>query len=811
MVLSEDRLEGLRRLRRLTNYVAAAQIYLRENFLLAEALRPEHVKPRLLGHWGTSPGINLMHAGLNRLIVDTDASVLLVTGVGHGAPANLANQWVDGTLVEIYPELARDRDGLAHLVRTFSWPGGFPSHLSPVHPGVIHEGGELGYALAKSFGAAFDNPDLIVACIVGDGEFETGPTATAWHSTKFLNPATDGAVLPFLHRNGYKIANPSVPGTMSDEELRKLFEGYGWRPRFVGGDDLDASLADALDWAHAEIRTIQSDARTGHPPARPPWPVLVVTSPKGWTGIKELDGLPIEGTWRAHQVPAADCATNPEHLAAVETWLRSYAVDELLDADGAPAADILALCPRGDRRMGWNPHALGGNLRVPLRLPPLEDAAITLRGRGINAASALEVTGRYLADIVGKNAEARNFRIVCPDELESNKLGAVLDVTTRAYEWPLRPVDIGHGRAGRVLEMLSEHNCQGWLEGYILTGRHGLFPSYEAFVEIVTGMANQLAKFLKVARELSWRPPVSSFNYLLTSEGWRQEHNGYSHQGPGFINAMLNKKASVSRVYLPADANTLLAVMERCLTSTNSINLIVASKQPLLQWLTIDEARRHCAAGASEWEWAGTAGRDEPDVVFVAAGAIPTIETLAAVHLLRQDLPDLKTRVVNVVDLLSLEHPDDHPHGLSAEEFTGLFTEERPVVFFFHGYPSAIHELVHHRPAPSRFHVGGYIEEGTTEPPFQLLIDNGVCRYDLAIRALPRFPGMPASAAGSSRSTRSEPTGPVPTSVSTAPIRPRSLTGVGRTGSYERPDRQPGLEQRQARRRRRPRPRGGRG
>lgn len=740
-VPTHEGIDRLRRFRRLTNYLAAAQIYLRDNVLLHEPLRPEHIKPRLLGHWGTSPGINLIHAGLNRLIVDTDALILLVTGVGHGAPANLANQWVDGTLAEVYPELSRDRDGLARLVRRFSWPGGFPSHLTPEHPGVIHEGGELGYALAKSFGAAFDNPDLIVSCIVGDGEFETGPTATAWHSTKFLNPATDGAVLPFLHRNGYKIANPSVPGTMDTTELRKLFEGYGWRPRFVEGDDLDESLAEALDWAHAEIRTIQNDARRGRPPAKPAWPVMVVTSLKGWTGIRELDGLQIEGTWRAHQVPAADCATNPEHLAAVEAWLRSYAVDQLLDDAGRPEPAVLALCPEGDRRMGCNPHALGGNLRVPLRLPDLDDVAVELHGHGSVAASALGTTGDYLARVVADNAAARNFRIACPDELESNKLGAVLEVTNRAYEWPVRPVDVGHAREGRVLEMLSEHNCQGWLEGYVLTGRHALFPSYEAFVEIITGMANQLAKFLKVAREVPWRPPVSSFNYLLTSEGWRQEHNGYSHQGPGFINAMLNKKASVSRVYLPPDANTLLAVMERCLTSTNSINLIVASKQPLLQWLTIQEARKHCTAGASTWPWAGTAGDDEPDVILASAGAIPTVETLAAAQLLRRDLPALKTRVVNVVDLLALQDPDDHPHGLSSDEFIGLFTTDRPVVFFFHGYPSAVHELVHHRPAPSRFHVGGYIEEGTTEPPFQLLIDNEVSRYHLAIRAIQRSPG----------------------------------------------------------------------
>lgn len=736
---------GLARFRRLTNYLAAAQLYLRDNVLCTEPLRPEHLKPRLLGHWGTCPGINLIHAGLNRLIVERDLSVLLVTGVGHGAPANLANQWVDGTLAEVYPELARNHDGLARLVRGFSWPGGFPSHLSPEHPGVIHEGGELGYALAKAFGAAFDNPDLVVACIVGDGEFETGPTATAWHSTKFLDPVHDGAVLPLLHRNGYKIANPTIPGTMSTEELSHLFRGYGWRPRFVEADDpdaeLDAELAAALDWAHDEIRTIQEEARRGRRPERPAWPVLVVTSPKGWTGPAEVDGVPVAGTWRSHQVPAPDCATNPGHLAVVEAWLRSYRVHELLDPHGAPAADLQALCPTGDRRMGLNPHALGGARRRPLALPDPEEHGLVLRGRGLVRASALETAGRYLAGVVERNAEARNFRIACPDELESNRLGAVLEVTTRAYVWPLRDVDVGHGPDGRVLEILSEHTCQGWLEGYVLTGRHGLFPSYEAFAEIVTGMTNQLAKFLKVAREVPWRPPVSSFNYLLTSEGWRQEHNGYSHQGPGFINTVCNKKATISRIYLPPDANTLLAVLERCLTSTNSINLVVATKQPLWQWLTVGEARAHCAAGAGEWRWAGTAGDDEPDVVLAAAGAIPTQEILAAAQLLRDDMPSLRTRVVNVVDLLALQHPDDHAHGLSEEEFAALFGEDHPVIFFFHGYPSVIHELVHHRPSPGRFHVAGYIEEGTTEPPFQLLIDNLASRYHLAIRAVQRSRG----------------------------------------------------------------------
>ena len=736
----------LARYRRLTNYVAAAQIYLRDNVLLEEPLRPEHIKPRLLGHWGTSPGINLMYAGLNRAIIAHDVSVLLVTGVGHGAPANLANSWIEGSLEEIYPELTRDFAGLRNLVRAFSWPGGFPSHLTPLHPGVIHEGGELGYTLATSFGAAFDNPGLVVACIVGDGEFETGPTATAWHSTKFLNPVTDGAVLPMLHRNGYKIANPTIPGTMDEKELTHLFQGYGWWPQFVGGEDFDAedadqgldeSLAVALDAALERIREIQDAARAGKPPARPAWPVLVVTTPKGMSGIAELDGLQITGTWRSHQVPASDCRENPAHLAAVEAWLRSYAVEELFEGD-RPVDAVLRCCPGGDRRMGMNPHALGGAQRVPLRLPSLEDHAVGVPSRACEPASAMEVLGGYLARVIDANAAEQNFRIVCPDELESNKLGAVLDVTTRAYEWPLRPVDIDHGREGRVLEVLSEHNCEGWLQGYVLTGRHGVFPSYEAFLEIVTSMVNQYAKFLKVARELPWRPPVSSINFLLTSEGWRQEHNGFSHQGPGFISSLLNKKATVSRVYLPPDANTLLAVMERCLTSTNSINAIVASKQPVVQFLELEEARRHCAAGVSIWDWAGHDDGGEPDVVLASAGTIPTVETVAAAQLLRHDLPELRVRVVNVVDLLGLQHPDDHAHGLSTAEFDRIFTADRPVVFFFHGYPTAIHDLVHHRPNPGRFHVGGYVEEGTTEPPFALLVDNHVSRYDLAMHAIRR-------------------------------------------------------------------------
>lgn len=733
--------------RRAANYLSAAQIYLRDNCLLEEPLRPEHLKPRLLGHWGTCPGLNLMYAGLNRLVLDRDAEVLLVTGPGHGAPAGLANLWLEGSLGEVHSDLTHDRAGLFRLVRSFSWPGGFASHLTPELPGQIHEGGELGYALATAFGAAFDNPELTVACIVGDGEAETGPTATAWHSTKFLDPVGDGAVLPMLHLNGYKIASPTIYGTMDDTELRRLFEGFGWRPRIVAAeedlDELDARLADAIDWAHDEIRDLQEGARSsGRRPVRPAWPMLVVRSPKGWTGIDELDGRPIEGSFRSHQVPAIDAAENPAHLARLEEWLRSYRPEELFDEHGRPVPEVLALVPPGDRRIGMNPHGNGGRLRVRLELPRLADHEVDVPSPGGVTLSALEAAGRYLADVVEAGANRRRFLVACPDELESNKLGALLHVTGRRYLWPHSSDDSTLTPDGRVLEVLSEHQCQGWLQGYLLTGRHGVFPCYEAFVEIVDGMANQYAKFLKVARELPWRAPVSSFNYLLTSDGWRQEHNGYSHQGPGFINSMLNKKASVTRIYLPPDANCLLATLERCLTSTDSMNLVVCSKQPLPQWLSMPEARAHCAAGASTWTWASPRDDGDPDVVLAGAGTIPMIEVLAAAHLLREDLPDLRVRVVNVTDLLSLESPADHPHGLSDEEFRTLFTPDRPVIFFFHGYPSAIHQLVHHRPEPERFHVRGYIEEGTTTTPFDLLVANEASRYHLAVAALQRARGM---------------------------------------------------------------------
>jgi xylulose-5-phosphate/fructose-6-phosphate phosphoketolase len=732
--------EGHALYRRATNYIAAAMIYLQDNHMLEEPLAPEHIKPRLLGHWGTVPGINLIYAGLNRLILDTDASVLLVTGPGHGAPANLANLWIDGCLEDIRPELARDRDGLGRLVRSFSWPGGFPSHLAPIVPGTIHEGGELGYALATAFGAALDNPDLLVACIVGDGEAETGPTAGAWHSNKFLDPAGSGAVLPILHVNGYKIANPTIYGTMSDEELTKLFEGFGWHPMIVQGEDLDAALASALDNAYSEIRELQSAARDGQRPDRPRWPMLVLRSPKGWTGIRELDGIQIEGTSKSHQVPAMQAKTNPEHLRALEQWLRSYRPEELFDERGGPAEAVLAMCPTGDKRMGANPHVNGGRIRVPLKLPELSEHAVEVSAPGAGTDSALMSLGKYLAGVFSMNHDASNFRIVCPDEVASNRLGAVFEVENHAYEWPTdREISPDYVPDGRIMEVLSEHNCQGWLQGYVLSGRHGVFPCYEAFIPIVDGMVNQYGKFLKMSREeAKWREPVSSLNYLLTSVGWRQDHNGYSHQMPGFINSMLNRREDTARVYLPPDTNTLLATMAQCLESTGQINLVIASKHPMATWLPIADAIEHVRQGASRWEWASSDHDAEPDVVLACCGSISTIELLATTALLREEVPDLRVRFVNVTNLFSLALPDAHPDGMTADRFREVFTDDKPVIFNFHGYPSAVHQLIHRRPRQERFHVRGYVEEGTTTTPFDLLAMNGVDRFQLAIDALSR-------------------------------------------------------------------------
>ncbi|WP_447976940.1 phosphoketolase family protein [Candidatus Nitrospira bockiana] len=729
-------LEAMERYRRAVNYLAAAQIYLRANPLLEAPLEPAHIKDRLLGHWGTAPGINLIYLHLNRLILRTGAGILLITGPGHGAAANLANMYLEGTLTEFFPALTQDREGLERFVTWFSWPDAFPSHLSPMYPGVIHEGGELGYALATAFGAAFDNPDLIVACIVGDGEAETGPTAGAWHSNKFLNPHTDGAVLPLLHLNSFKIANPTIFGSMNDGELTNLFEGYGYGVRIVSfSEHIDEDMDAAMQWAYEEIRGLQRSARAGSPPARPRWPMLIVRTPKGWTGPGRLDGTRIEGTFHSHQVPAKDAKENPAHLNVVEEWLRSYRPWELFDRDGRPAEDIRALCPAGEQRMAMNPHALGGRMRRPLRLPDVADHAVEVTARGRPLVGNVGQLGRYLRDVVRLNEAARNFRIVCPDELESNRLGAVLEATDRQYVWPLPDGTEQTSRDGRVLEVLSEHNCQGWLQGYLLTGRHGVFPCYEAFLHIVDGMMNQYAKFLKSSLEVSWRLPISSLNYLLTSEAWRQEHNGYSHQGPGFINNLLTKKGHIYRIYLPPDANSLLVTMEHCFQVTNFINLVIAGKQPMPQWLTLDEAREHCRVGASIWRWASTHDGEDPEILFACSGDNLTLEVLAAASILREEAPEWRVRVVNVTDLLVLGIPQKYPHGLEEGRFQRLFPLDCPVVYNFHGYTAAIKQLLWERPHNERFDLNGYREEGTTTTPFDMQVRNRTSRYHLVIQA----------------------------------------------------------------------------
>lgn len=736
-------LEAVARYRRVTNYLAAAQIYLKDNVLLEQPLKPEHIKDRLLGHWGTSPGINLIYAHLNHLIMRYDIDMFLVTGPGHGAPANLANLYLEGTLQQFYPELTLDGAGLHQFVKRFSWPGGFPSHLYPGVPGTIHEGGELGYALATAFGAAMDNPDLIVACIVGDGEAETGPTATAWHSYKFLDSAESGAVLPILHLNGYKISNPTITGTMSDDELQHLFTGYGYQPCIVQGDDLDAALYTALDWAYHEIRHIQQAARSGQPIEKPCWPMLILRSPKGWTGIKEIHGEPIEGSFRSHQVPANDLKTNPEDLQLVETWLRSYHIEELFDQQGSPNAEILEQCPKGERRIGCNPHTFGGSIHRDLDLPALlefdvpvdQTASGASSRRGANNVSNVEQVAKYLKTVVERNPHT--FRIFSPDELESNKLGAVLEVTKRDYQWPIHPHDgpvSSHN--GRVIEILSEHTIQAWLQGYLLTGRHGLFPSYEAFLNIVVSMMDQYAKFLKMSQELPWRLPVASLNYLETSTLWRQEHNGFSHQSPGFINAVLNKKSQVARIYLPPDANCLISTVDHCLRSKGYVNLVIANKQPMPQWLSMSDAIAHCRAGASVWQWASTDDGVNPDVVLVGIGDNPTLEVMAAAQILRTEMPELRVRVVNVTDLLVLPQESRHPHGLDNEMFAALFTADRPVIINFHGYPSAVKQLLFGRPNLERFRINGYQEEGTTTTPFDMNVRNVTSRYHLIMQAI---------------------------------------------------------------------------
>ena len=734
--LSRDEAIAIDRYRRTTNYLAAGQIYLCGNPLLEEPLKTEHIKDRLLGHWGTAPGINLIYQHLNGLIRRTDSQILLITGPGHGAAANLANMYLEGTLTEYFPELTMDRSGLKRLMTWFSWPDRFPSHLSPLYPGVIHEGGELGYALSTAFGAALDNPDLLVACIVGDGEAETGPTAGAWHSNKYLNPATDGAVLPILHLNEFKIANPTIFGSMNDAELRALFVGYGYTPRFVAlSDRIDEDMQDTIGEAYRDIRAMQDRARNGHQDARPAWPMVVMRTPKGWTGPERIDGIRIEGTYHSHQVPAKDAKRNPAHLRILEQWLRSYRPWELFDEQGRPAEDILAQCPKGDRRMALNAHAQGGRMRRLLVLPSQSEQAVITTGRGQETCSNVGQVGMFLREVVRLNSESRNFRIMCPDELESNRLGAVLEATNRQYVWPL-PAGTEHTAPdGRVMEMLNEHNCQGWLQGYLLTGRHGIFPCYEAFVHIVDGMMNQYAKFLKSSLEVPWREPISSLNYLLTSEAWRQEHNGYSHQGPGFINNLLTKKGYIYRIYLPPDANSLLVTMQECLHATNSINLVIAGKQPMPQWLTYEEAQDHCRVGASIWPWAGTNDGEEPDILLACSGDNLTLEVLAAASILRNEAPGWRVRIVNVTDLLVLGIPQKYPHGLDELRFQRLFPLRCPVIYNFHGYTAAIKQLLWERPGNDRFDLNGYREEGTTTTPFDMLVKNRCSRYHVVIQA----------------------------------------------------------------------------
>lgn len=744
--LPESELRRLDAWWRAANYLTVGQIYLLDNPLLREPLRIEHVKPRLLGHWGTSPGLSFIYAHLNRIIRMQDVDIIYVCGPGHGGPAMVANTYLEGTYSELNPDVSLDEDGMRKLFRQFSFPGGIPSHAAPDVPGSIHEGGELGYALSHAFGAAFDNPDLVVACVVGDGEAETGPLAAAWHSNKFLNPQHDGAVLPILHLNGYKIANPTILSRIPDEELRALFVGYGYEPLLVEGDEPEAMhqrMAAVLDDAMARIRGIQATARAEPPTgqARPRWPMIILRSPKGWTGPKQVDGLKTEGFWRSHQVPLSGLAGNAEHLKLLEDWLRSYRPQELFDASGAPVAEIRATAPAGVRRMSANPHANGGLLRKTLQMPDVGEQAIAFSQPGTVKAEATRAMGDFLRAVMQANAGARNFRIVGPDETASNRLQDVFKVTARAWMETILEEDTNLRRDGRVLEILSEHTCQGWLEGYLLTGRHGLFSCYEAFIHIVDSMFNQHAKWLDASREIPWRRPIASLNYLLTSHVWHQEHNGFSHQDPGFIDVALNKKADIVRVYLPPDANTLLCVTDHVLRTWDRINIIVAGKPPLWQWLPMEQAVVHCKAGLGVWDWASNCGDGEPDVVMACAGDAPTLETLAAVSILRQHLPELKIRVVNVVDLMTLQPRENHPHGLSDAEFDALFTESKPVLFAYHGYPWTIHRLSYRRTNHRNLHVRGYNEEGTTTTPFDMTVLNGLDRFHLVQSVIERVPG----------------------------------------------------------------------
>nr|WP_236600908.1 phosphoketolase family protein [Ktedonobacter sp. SOSP1-85] len=729
------------------NYLTIGQIYLRENPLLREPLRPEHIKPRLLGHWGTSPGLSFIYVHLNRLIKEYDANMLYLAGPGHGGPAIVANVYLEGTYTDIYPHITQDAEGMRHLFRQFSTPGGVPSHVSVPTPGSIHEGGELGYVLSHAFGAAFDNPDVIVAAVIGDGEAETAPLEGAWKSIKFLNPARDGAVLPILHLNGYKISGPTVLGRSSNDEIGSLIAGYGYEAHFIEGDDplhMHQVFAETLDTCYQQIRSTQEEARRNGVSMRPKWPAIILRTPKGWTGPKEVDGLPIEGSFRSHQVPIAEVKTKSEHLRLLEQWMRSYKPEELFDEHGRLLPELAALAPVGERRMGANPHANGGKVLDDLDLPGFTDYALEVQQPARERHESTRKLGKMMRDIFTRNAQQHNFRLFCPDETNSNRLGNVFEVGNRCSVETIMANDDHISADGRVMEVLSEHLCQGWLEGYLLTGRHGVFATYEAFSMVSASMTIQHAKWLEEQIKLPWREPIASLNILLTSTCWRNDHNGFSHQGPGLIDTVLSKKGTVARIYLPPDANSLLSVADHCFRSRNYVNLIVIDKQPQLQWLNMQDAVAHCARGLSTWHWASNDDQVEPDVVLACAGDIPTQETIAAAWWLRRHLPELKVRVVNVVDLMTLYHPYLHPHGLDEATFAEHFTQDKPVVFAFHGYPRAIHEIIHGRPNTPRFHVRGFNEEGTTTTPFDMVVLNGMSRYHLCIEAMRRAPRVRA-------------------------------------------------------------------